>query len=173
MKKLSSKKIFEGKLLRLLVDEIELKGGKVVTREIVKHPEASAIVPIINKKGEERVILVRQYRPSVKETLWEIPAGLIEEGETPLDCAKRELLEETGFYGERWEKLISFYSSPGFCDERIHLFSVYDLEYKRNEKTEVNLKVKEFRRPELEKKIRNGKIKDSKTIIGISLLGNN
>lgn len=169
MEKLSSKEIFIGRLVRLSIDKFKLPSGDNVTREIVKHPEASAIIPVVKNGGKEKIVLVKQFRAPVDKKLWEIPAGIIEKGEKPLECAKRELMEETGLRGGRWIKLTSFYSSPGFSNEEIHLFLGYDLEYQKNAKKERNLKLREFTYGELKNWVEQGKIRDSKTLIGISL----
>ncbi len=168
MKKISSKEIYKGRLLRLVEDKYKLSTGHLVTREIVHHPGAAAIVPLIRREGKQWVVLVKQFRAPVGDKLWEIPAGLMESGETPLECAKRELREETGLVGGKWVKLASFYSSPGFTDERISLFMGYELEYQEGAKKEANLEVGEFSFDDLEDMLKSGEIVDSKTLIGIS-----
>lgn len=168
MKKLSSKEIYSGRLLRLVEDRYQSSSGRTVTREIVHHPGAAAIVPIMKVPNEKRIVLVRQFRAPVAGKLWEIPAGKIESGETPLECAKRELKEETGLGGGKWTKLVSFYSSPGFTDEKINLFMGEELEYQKGVKKEANLEVGEFSFDDLEDMLKSGKIVDSKTLIGIS-----
>lgn len=105
------REIFAGKLITVLVDD----DG----REIVRHRDAVAVVAV---DGEGRVVLVRQERPAAGATLLELPAGLLEEGEPLLACAQRELREETGLHGGSWEQAASFFTTPGFCDERVHLF---------------------------------------------------
>lgn len=105
-----TEQVFEGKLITLVVED-----GK----EMVRHPDAVAVVAL---DGEDRVVLVRQERPAAGATVLELPAGMLEEGESPLDCARRELQEETGLNGGEWEQAASFFTTPGFCDERVHLF---------------------------------------------------
>lgn len=168
MKKISSKEIYNGQLLRLVKDEFKTPTGRLATREIVHHPGAAAIVPLIKRQGKQWVVLVKQFRAPVEDKLWEIPAGLMESGETPLECAKRELREETGLVGGKWSKLVSFYSSPGFTDEKINLFLGYELEYQKGAKKETNLEVGEFSFDNLEDMLESGEIVDSKTLIGIS-----
>ena len=109
-------KVFEGKMVTL-----EVENGK----EIVRHGAAVAIVAV---DDQSRVLLVRQERPAVGGKVLEIPAGLLETGETPLDAARRELREETGLHGGDWVEVASILSSPGFTDERIHLFVATGLE---------------------------------------------
>lgn len=112
-----TREIFAGKLVTLLIDD----DG----RELVRHRDAVAVVAV---DGEERVVLVRQERPAAGATLLELPAGLLEEGESPLQCAQRELREETGLHGGAWEQVASFFTTPGFCDERVHLFTATGLD---------------------------------------------
>jgi ADP-ribose pyrophosphatase len=122
---LHSQRIYEGKILNLRVDTVELPSGKKTKREIVEHGGCTAIVAIDSRKN---VLLVRQYRKPVERMLLEIPAGGIEPGEEPLEGARRELEEETGFSAERWERLSLFYTSPGFCTELMHLYLATELQ---------------------------------------------
>ncbi len=117
---LSSTYLYRGRIINLRRDLVlTADGGKEALREIVEHPGAVAILVLDQK---ERVLLVRQYRHAVSEIILEVPAGKLEAGEEPLACARRELAEETGCRGGEWRKLAWFYTSPGFCDEKIHLF---------------------------------------------------
>ena len=119
-----TKYIYQGKLVALRVDTVELASGRHAKREIVEHDACCAIVAI---DDEENVLFVSQYRKPVEKVLLEIPAGGIEENEEPLECARRELAEETGFSARRWEKLGSFYTSPGFCTEEMHVYIAREL----------------------------------------------
>ena len=109
---------FEGRMLHVFDDEVEIHGHKT-TREVVLHPGASAIIPV-TEDGE--ILFVRQYRYAVEQPLLEIPAGKLDGGEDPDTCAARELTEETGYKTEHMEKLGYVYTTPGFCNERIHLY---------------------------------------------------
>jgi len=121
-KTLSSTYLYRGRIINLRRDQVLTPGGgEPAVREIVEHPGAVAILAL-DQKG--RVLLVRQYRHATAGVLLEVPAGKLEPGEEPLSCARRELAEETGCRGENWRELTWFYSSPGFCDEKIHLFLV-------------------------------------------------
>lgn len=118
-KRLASNLIFKGRIINLRVDDVELPDGRRTTREIVEHPGAVVIVPL----GDDgRVHLVRQYRDAVAETLLELPAGKLEGEEPPQECARRELAEELGYEAEEWRKLAEFYTSPGFCDEKMYVY---------------------------------------------------
>ena len=123
---LSSRVIHQGRIVSLRVDEIRLDKGGVVTREVVDHPGAVVIAAI---DGEDRVYLVDQYRHPIRSYLLELPAGSLESGEDPLDCAKRELREEVGIEAGDWKYLGVFYSSPGFADEALHAFLARELTF--------------------------------------------
>ena len=114
-----SERVYEGKIIAVRVDTVELPSGRETRREIVEHSGATAIVAV---DSEGDVLLVRQYRKPVERALLEIPAGGIEAGEDPLECARRELAEETGFAAVRWDKLGLFFTTPGFCTEDMHVF---------------------------------------------------
>jgi 8-oxo-dGTP pyrophosphatase MutT (NUDIX family) len=125
MERIDSRTTHEGKLSTVRVDEFRYEDGETATREIVAHPGAVGIVA----HDGEIVYLVRQPREAVgEEALLELPAGKLDvEGEAPIDCAKRELVEEVGIEASGWEELTRFYSSPGFTDEQVHLFLATDL----------------------------------------------
>ncbi len=165
-----SKLIHRGKILTLRVDEVILPNGKRATREIVEHPGAVAAVPLL---VDGKVILVRQFRKPVEEVIYEIPAGRLEPKEDPRRCMERELEEEIGYRARKLKKLLSYYPSPGFSAEIIHIFLATDLD-KREQKLEKD----EFLEPvtlEFEEALRmieDGRIKDSKTIIGLLLTEN-
>ena len=164
-KTITSEKIFSGRIVKLRVDTVELPNGKTSTREIVEHAGAVGILPVDN---EEMVWLVRQYRKPTEQVLLEIPAGTMEPDEEILICAQRELEEETGFQAGSWEKILSYYSAPGFCDEKLHLFRARDLTT-----GEKNLDADEFLEnisiplEEAYRMIFTGQIVDGKSIIGI------
>lgn len=164
-KTLNKRMIYAGKILNLRVDEVMLEDGKVAKREIVEHRGAVVIVPVLN---DGRIVMVRQYRYAAGEEVLELPAGTLEEGESPINCARRELLEETGYKAEEIKELISFYSSPGFCDEKIHLFLARDLrEGEQKLESDERVKVEVYSIEELREKIKTGNLKDAKSIAGI------
>lgn len=120
-----SEAIFRGKLINVQVDTVRLPNGKTATRELVKHPGAVAVLALTD---DNRLVVVEQYRKPLEKMTVEIPAGKLEPNENLIVCAKRELAEETGYTARTWAHLISFYTSPGFADEQLHLFTAEDLE---------------------------------------------
>jgi ADP-ribose pyrophosphatase len=118
-KTIKTEKIFEGRIITVQVDEVELPNGKTSTRELVKHPGAVAVIAVTD---EEKIVMVEQYRKPLEKEIVEIPAGKLEKGEDPAECAKRELEEETGYGCTNLELLTSFYTSPGFADELVHVY---------------------------------------------------
>jgi ADP-ribose pyrophosphatase len=121
---LRSEYLYRGSILKLRLDQVRLDNQKVVAREIVEHPGAVAIVAL---DQQLRVLLVRQYRAGASRETLEIPAGTLKEGEDPALCATRELKEETGYSAVHWAPMGAFFSSPGFCTERMFLFLAREL----------------------------------------------
>jgi ADP-ribose pyrophosphatase len=109
--------IYQGKIIKVKELDIKLPNGLMGKREIVEHPGA---VAILTTTKDGKIVLIKQFRKACEEILWEIPAGKLEKGEAPLDCAKRELKEETGYTARNWALLGKFYTSPGFCNELIY-----------------------------------------------------
>lgn len=163
---ISSQCYFEGKILRLRVDKVELKGGKIAQREIVEHPGAVAIVAITQDK---KVLLVTQYRKPMEKELMELPAGKLERNEIPLACAQRELLEETGYIANNWRELLAIYTSPGFSNEKVVIFLAMDL----SKTLDAPMDTEEITRLDLIpikdaiSLIKENKIEDAKTVAGI------
>jgi len=147
--------------------KVRLPNNRIATREKVSHPGAVGVVPI-SKEG--KVVLVRQFRYPPERNLLEIPAGKLDKNETPKRCAKRELSEEVGARGGRLIHLVTFYTSPGFSDEILYLFMAIGFEREENHPDEDEfLYVLEFGLDDAVSFIKEGKIKDAKTIIGILL----
>ncbi|MDF2676852.1 MAG: nudF [Bacillota bacterium] len=166
-----SEKIFEGKIVNLRVDTVELENQKYAKREIVDHKSASAIIAI-NDKNE--IILVKQYRKAVEDFLYEIPAGLMNVSEDPMECAIRELKEETGYETANIKKIYEFYSSPGFTNEKIFLYKAEELTSGQTIFDEdENIEIINITKDEAKQMLANGSITDSKTIIGILYWLNN
>ncbi len=116
--------LYRGRVFELVKENLTFPGGVTADVDIIRHPGASAIVPMT---APETVVLIRQYRHALGDFIWEIPAGTLAPDEPPLDCARRELTEETGYQAARWEKLGEITPVPGYSDERIHLFLASDL----------------------------------------------
>lgn len=160
----NSEKIFEGKIINLRVDTVELPNKKYAKREIVEHKGAAAIVAIDN----DEIILIKQYRKAVEDFLYEIPAGKLELNEDPLNCASRELIEETGYCANRIEKLTEFYTCPGFSNEKIHLYKATELKQVGNNLDEDEfIEVVKVSIDEAKEMINQNKILDAKTQIAI------
>ncbi len=166
-KTMKSDKLYEGKMLNLRVDTVELPDKKYSKREIVEHPGGVAVIPIVDN---DSLILVKQYRKAVEKFLLEIPAGKVEINEEPRITAIRELKEETGYSTDKMEYLMEFYTSPGFTNEKIYLFLATDLvKGEASPDTGEFIEVEKFKIDALIKMIERGEIIDSKTIIGINL----
>ncbi|MDQ0269320.1 NUDIX hydrolase [Cytobacillus purgationiresistens] len=118
-KTIKTEKIFSGKVISLQLEDVELPNGKTSKREVIKHPGAVAVFAITE---DNKIVMVEQYRKALEKTIVEIPAGKLEKGEDPMECARRELEEETGYGCDEMDWLISFYTSPGFADEIVHLY---------------------------------------------------
>lgn len=163
-KTMKTEKIYEGKILNLRIDTVELPDKKYSKREIVEHPGSVAIVPITN---EGEIILVKQYRKAVEKELLEIPAGKLEIGEEPKETAIRELKEETGFSSDKIEYITEFYTSPGFSDEKMYLFLATQLSegVAEPEKDEY-IEIIKLDLETLIDKVMKGEVVDSKTIVG-------
>lgn len=120
--RVSSARAYTGRVISLDVDEVRFPDGSVGSLEMVRHPGASAVVPVLTEGDDPVVLLIRQYRYAAEGYLYEVPAGRLDPGESPIACAHRELREETGYTAERVEPLFTMFTTPGFTDERIHLF---------------------------------------------------
>ncbi len=123
-RRLETRRAYTGRLVNVDLDTVQAPDGSTLNLEIVRHPGAAAVVPLLSDPAgdDPQVLLIRQYRYAAGGPIWEVPAGVLEPGETPEECARRELLEETGARAERIEYLTTIYTTPGFTDERIHLF---------------------------------------------------
>lgn len=139
--------------------------GRVFERDTVIHPGAVAILPF---DAQGRVLMLRQFRAPADAWLLEIPAGTLEPGEPPLACAKRELIEETGFAARHWRKLGVIYNAPGYSSERIHLYRAWDLKPEQGEKDpDEHIELATMTRPEVQRAIKAGRITDAKTLCAL------
>ena len=168
MKTLARQEIFNGRIIKVVKDDVELENGRRTTREVVYHHEAVAVVAI-NENNE--ILLVKQYRYPIGRELTELPAGVLENGENPLEAAKRELLEETGYSAEHWELLTCIYTSPGVHDEKIYIYSASNLQKISGQNLDED-ELLTFETVPFDKvfeMVCTGKIMDAKTIAGVLL----
>ncbi|MFC4404287.1 NUDIX hydrolase [Gracilibacillus xinjiangensis] len=169
-KTIRSKKIYNGRIINLQLDEVTLPNGKTSTREIIKHPGAVAIIAVTENN---KIIFVKQYRKALEKELVEIPAGKLEEGESPEVTAIRELEEETGFTTDVLKYVTSFYTSPGFADEIIYLYETTNLK-KLGEKKALDedefVELMELSITEAEKLMESEHIHDAKTAFAIQYI---
>ena len=164
-KQLASKQIFDGKVVKLFVDDIELPNGKGAFREVVRHPGAVCVIPITDN-GE--VIMVKQFRYPFSSVLLEIPAGKLEPNEDPLDAVKRELEEESGVVAENVEFIGMTYTTVAFTDEKIYTYMATGLTFTESHPDEDEfLEVVKIPLDTLVKMVMSGEIKDSKTQVAI------
>ncbi|WP_134683213.1 NUDIX domain-containing protein [Brevibacillus migulae] len=162
---IASETIYEGKVITVKVDDVRLPNGKTAKREIVKHQGAVAVLPLTD---DGKMVVVRQFRKALERTILEIPAGKLEKGEEPLACAKRELEEETGYTAAHYEHLSSFYTSPGFADELLHVYVATGLKAGAMQPDEDEfVEVLELTLEEAHEKHRLGEIRDAKTVVAL------
>ena len=159
--------IFKGKIISLQVDDVILPDGKSGKREIVKHPGAVAVIALT---ADKKIVMVEQYRKAMDLSLIEIPAGKMEPGEDPIVTAARELEEETGYAAEKLDHLISFYTSPGFADEIIHLYvatNITKVENPRAGDEDEFVELHELTLEEAVKLVEEQRIYDAKTAYAV------
>lgn len=168
--RLASRRAWAGRLLTVDVDRIRTPTGRELELEMIRHPGAAAIVPLLSDPDADEpfVLLIRQYRYAAGGFIWEVPAGVLEAGEEPATCARRELREETGAETDRLEYLTTIFTTPGFTDERIHLFLATGIRPGRaapNDDEVIRTEALPMRRA-LEM-IRDGEITDGKTVAAL------
>ncbi|MCF6150498.1 MAG: NUDIX hydrolase [Candidatus Kuenenia sp.] len=162
--------IYSGIKINVRKDEVALEGGRKVMREVIDHPGSAAIIPFIT---EDEIIIIKQYRYAVNETIIEIPAGTLDKGETFYECASRELEEEIGYKAGILEPLAVMYPSPGILSETMHLYKATNL-IKTNINHQADESIKGIIRIKLKEAlemIKNGEIKDAKTVCCILMCG--
>ena len=162
MKVTRKREVYRSKIFTVWEEVARDPGGFKIERSIVRHA-GSAVMLAVDDRG--RVLLVKQFRLPAERELWEIPAGRLDPHEDPLAAAKRELQEETGYTAKKWKKLTAWWPSPGFLSEKMHLFLARDLtEGKAKPMEDERIRTRWFKKKELDKLIRAGKIEDGKTL---------
>lgn len=162
--------VFKGKVFSVDRDEVTMPNGRTVTVDVVRHSKSVVIVPV---PEPGKVILIRQYRHPVKAHLWELPAGSVDEGESPEQAAKRECHEEIGLVPATVVRLSALYPTPGYCDEEMVFFRVSSLETSEEAAhvdEDEDIEAKTFELRDAREMIRRGEIVDMKTLVGLSLI---
>jgi ADP-ribose pyrophosphatase len=168
--KVGGRRAYTGRVISLDVDTVRFPDGSTGELEMIRHPGASAIVPFVSDpEGDDpQLLLIRQYRYAADGFLYEVPAGRLEPGEDPLDCARRELQEETGCRAERVEPLFTMYTTPGFTDEKIHLFMAVGLTMGETERdVDEFMTVETVSLSRALEMVRRGEIQDAKTALAL------
>jgi ADP-ribose diphosphatase len=161
----SSRTVFRGKVFSVARHAAVEPGGVPVVRDVIHHRGSAVIVPVLE---DGQVVLVRQFRLAAGSSLWELPAGSLERGETALAGARRELAEETGYRSSSWRKLIEFFPSPGILDERMTLFLARKIHPgQASPESDERIVVRAFGTKQWQTMIRSGKIRDGKTLVGL------
>jgi len=186
---LSSRVSYQGPVFSVTSDEVEEPGGVRARRDVVRHSGSIVVLAVeeparpttgkakstgADKKSEPRILLERQYRHAAQSMMWELPAGRIDDGETALTAAKRELLEETGYSARQWKRILHFYVSPGFLDETMTIYLARGLRAGvAQPESDERIAIKFFGLSEAIKMALHGRIRDAKTIAGILWLAQN
>jgi ADP-ribose pyrophosphatase len=160
--------IYRGRVFNIIVDELEyFESGNSTIREVVEHPGGAVILAVF---PDNRIILIKQYRYPIDKYIYELPAGKLDPGENPLECALRELEEETGYVAGKIKHLTYIYTSPGFCNEKLDIYLATELERRKQNLEEgeiLNVEIKHIN--EAIRMIINGEIVDGKSIAGIMI----
>jgi ADP-ribose pyrophosphatase len=164
---LSSQREYSGRIIKVDHDRVQFPDGSTGVLEMVRHPGACAVVPFLDDPGaaDPRTLLIRQFRHAADDFIWEVPAGTLGKGETPDQCARRELEEEAGYRAGKLRHLTTIFTTPGFTDERIHLYLATDLAPRAADRdADEFITVHEFRWSKVGQMIRGGEIHDSKSL---------
>ena len=168
--RIATRRVYTGRVINLDVDTVRFPNGSTGDLEMIRHPGASAVVPFLSDPAgdDPQVLLIRQYRYAAERYLYEIPAGRLDPGEAPDVCARRELREETGCTAERVEHLTTMYTTPGFTDERIHLFMAVGLTRGEDAReADEFIEVEAMPLSRTLSLIERGEIQDGKTALGL------
>ena len=163
-------RIYTGRVLNLDEDSVRFPDGSTGQLEMIRHPGASAILPFLDDptSPDPRVVLIRQFRHATDDFIYEVPAGRLDAGESPEECARRELAEETGYQASRLDRLTTIYTTPGFTDERIHLFMATGLTLGAHDReADEFLELHRVRWLEVLELVRTGQVVDGKTLAAI------
>ena len=161
------KQVHTGRVFTLVTETVTLSNGTRADLDVIEHPGATAIVPFIDT---DHILMLQQYRHAVRTNLWEIPAGTLDPEESELACARRELVEETGYRAEKWRKLGEIIPVPGYSNERIHMYLAEGLtQEEQNLDEDEVIEVHRIAFDEALAMIRRGEILDAKTISGLHL----
>ena len=167
-KVLSSRVVYRGPVFFVTTDRVQEPGSIVVRRDVVRHSGSIVIMAVDDTRSEPRVLLARQYRHPANDYLWELPAGRIDHGESELEGAKRELIEETGYSAAHWRRALFFYSSPGFLDETMAVYLATGLKRGKAQPEEDEVIQKRmFPLSQLVRMVMSGAIRDGKTIAAV------
>lgn len=167
-KTLSGEVVYDGKIITVHKDRVELVSGKTSFREVVEHSGGVVILAICKKDGVEKVLMVKQFRYPLKEALLELPAGKLEKNENPFEAAKRELKEETGYIAKNWQDLGYVFTSPGYSDEKLYLYKAANLEFVEECPDDGEILIEyEYTIDEIKNMIKNNEITDAKTICAV------
>ncbi len=168
-KTVSTQEIYKGNIIRVLEDQAEVPSGRVHKREVVQHPGGACVLAIL---PDEKILLIKQFRYPLGHVLYELPAGKLDPGEAPLATIKRELEEETGYVADHWEELTHIYTSPGFCNEKIHLFKATGLRQSPNPRREEDefIQVMTVTVDELWQMVHEQKLIDAKSICALGMV---
>ena len=166
----SSERLYSGRVINLDRDTVRFPDGSTGQLEMIRHPGASAVVPFLDEPrgADPRIHLIRQFRHAADGPIWEIPAGRLDPGETPATCAQRELEEEIGLTADVLARVTTIYTTPGFTDEKIHLFMAHELRkgvHKRD--PDEFMEVHTRRWSEVMTMVRTGEIQDGKTLAAL------
>jgi ADP-ribose pyrophosphatase len=172
---LSSRVSYRGPVFSVTTDEVEEPGGVRARRDVIRHTGSIVVLAVddlrsakAGRKAEPRILLERQYRHAAQSMMWELPAGRIDDGETSLTAAKRELLEETGYSARQWKRVLHFYVSPGFLDETMTIYLARGLQAgEAQPEPDERIAIRLFPLSEAKRMAINGRIRDAKTISGI------
>ncbi|GBD31962.1 MAG: ADP-ribose pyrophosphatase [Gemmatimonadales bacterium] len=167
--RLAVRRVYNGRIVNLDIETLRAPDGSTLELEIIRHAGAAAVVPVVAGDPEPSILLLRQYRYAADGILWEIPAGVLEPGESGIECARRELWEEAGAVAEKLEHMITIFTTPGFTDEQIQLFLAEGVSRRREPSPDADefLEVVEVPLSEVLEMIHRGELNDAKSALAI------